>query len=220
VTVAAAPGATPSFSALQASYGLGWLNGEYHGLRVINHSGGTSGFGSTLAFLPEAGLGIVVLTNALQTAMLLGNALPSAVQFRLYELLFDQPETVDAELAALPDIPRPALIPVDTAAVDPYLGRYVHPELGDVTVALRDGRLILDAGELSSELRPGASRDTGPTVYLLFDPPLSLLSELGATLTFAEDAGTPQLTLTLPGIQTLEQVYVFAPAGSAGTPTP
>jgi hypothetical protein len=92
--------------------------------------------------------------------------------------------------------------------------------LGDVTLALRDDRLILEAGELSSELRPGESDDTGQTGYLLFDPPLSLLSELGATISVSENAGIPQVTLTLPGIQTLEQVYVFAPAGPSGTPTP
>jgi hypothetical protein len=39
-----------------SQYGLGWLSGEYRGLRVISHSGGTAGFTAQVAFLPDAAL--------------------------------------------------------------------------------------------------------------------------------------------------------------------
>jgi hypothetical protein len=44
-------------------YGMGWTISDYHGQRLIQHGGGTAGFTTDLAFLPEAGLGVVVLTN-------------------------------------------------------------------------------------------------------------------------------------------------------------
>ena len=52
-------------AAIMTRYGLGWANGEYRGLRVISHTGGTGGFTSEIAFLPEADLGIVILSNSL-----------------------------------------------------------------------------------------------------------------------------------------------------------
>ncbi len=183
-------------------YGLGWLNGQYRGLRVVSHAGGTGGFTAEIAFLPEADLGIVILTNALALAPVpLG--LQAALEIRLFELLFDQPAEFDAQLLAqgaalAASRPRPALGTVDPAAIAPYLGRYDNADLGEVALALRGDRLILDTGELSSELRPRA--DGGAeTVYLLHDPPLSLFSEAyGATVRFAGGAQAPRLTITIP----------------------
>ncbi|HKG26642.1 MAG TPA: serine hydrolase domain-containing protein, partial [Thermomicrobiales bacterium] len=45
----------------ETSYGLGWLVGKYKGLKLIAHGGSTFGFTSDLAFLPDSGVGIVVL---------------------------------------------------------------------------------------------------------------------------------------------------------------
>ena len=45
------------------SYGLGWVVSEYKGLLTLSHAGKTLGCTSELAFLPEADLGISVLTN-------------------------------------------------------------------------------------------------------------------------------------------------------------
>ena len=207
-----APGVELS-SAPVASYGLGWKIEDYHGQRVISHSGGTFGFASEVAFLPEANLGIVVLSNARTP----GDAFPYAVQYRLFELLFDLEAESDAFFSALVDATRAAsdvgVGAVDPDAVSPYLGRYSSPELGAVTLAMRGDRLVLDAGELRSALRPRADA-TGDAVYLLVDPPLSLLSEGGVTLRFAGAAdGQPRLHLTMAANPTgPERVYVFAPA--------
>jgi CubicO group peptidase (beta-lactamase class C family) len=46
------------------SYGLGWFVEDWKGQRLIHHGGNTFGFTSELAFLPEVGSGIVILTNA------------------------------------------------------------------------------------------------------------------------------------------------------------
>jgi CubicO group peptidase (beta-lactamase class C family) len=44
-------------------YGMGWVIEEYNGIPLIWHNGGTLGFTSDLAFLPDANLGVVVLNN-------------------------------------------------------------------------------------------------------------------------------------------------------------
>ena len=48
-------GGPPEMAATMTRYGLGWLNGQYRGLRVVSHAGGTAGFTAEIAFLPEAG---------------------------------------------------------------------------------------------------------------------------------------------------------------------
>ncbi len=45
------------------SYGLGWSMMDYHGRKVISHSGGYDGMISYTCFVPEENLGFVILTN-------------------------------------------------------------------------------------------------------------------------------------------------------------
>jgi CubicO group peptidase (beta-lactamase class C family) len=209
-------GGPPTMAATMTGYGLGWSIGQYRGLRVVSHAGGTAGFSAEIAFLPAADLGIVILTNSLALAPV-PLAFEAAVTIRLFELLFDQPAEFDAQLTAhatalAASRPPPALGTVEPAAVAPYLGRYDNAALGEVSLSLRGDRLILDVGELSSELRPRAD-DGAETVYLLHDPPLSLFSEAyGATVRFAGGTREPRMTITVPASVTgPEQEFVFTP---------
>lgn len=81
---------TPTLAAAYANYGLGWVVGDYHGQRMLSHSGSSLGFESRLAIWPEAELGIVVLTNAQGAELATQGA-----QFRLAELLFNQPAEIE-----------------------------------------------------------------------------------------------------------------------------
>jgi CubicO group peptidase (beta-lactamase class C family) len=209
-------GGPPAMAATMTRYGLGWLNGRYRGLRVVSHAGGTAGFTAEIAFLPDSDLGIVILTNALSLAPI-PLAFEYAVEFRLFELLFDHPAEFDAQLTAQAKAlaaarPRPSLGKVKPAAVAPYLGRYDNGKLGEVSLSLRGDRLVLDVGELSSELRPSADGG-GETVYLLHDPPLSLFSEAyGTTVRLAGAADEPRMTIEVPASVTgPEQTFVFKP---------
>jgi CubicO group peptidase (beta-lactamase class C family) len=47
----------------EASYGLGWFIGRARGKRVVFHPGFIDGYSSALAFVPDADLGVAVLTN-------------------------------------------------------------------------------------------------------------------------------------------------------------
>ena len=57
------PGLHTYFSA----YGLGWGLREYHGHKVVSHSGGLMGFLTRVLMVPEEHLGVVVLTNSDQS---------------------------------------------------------------------------------------------------------------------------------------------------------
>jgi CubicO group peptidase (beta-lactamase class C family) len=47
-----------------AAYALGWGVRDYHGRKLVGHSGGVSGFVTRVLLVPEENLGIVILTNA------------------------------------------------------------------------------------------------------------------------------------------------------------
>jgi CubicO group peptidase (beta-lactamase class C family) len=56
-------GLKPTF----ADYGLGWGLRDYHGRKLVGHTGGVAGFVSRVMLVPEENLGVVVLTNAEET---------------------------------------------------------------------------------------------------------------------------------------------------------
>lgn len=156
-------------------YGLGWFVEDYRGLRLVHHGGNTLGFTSDLAFLPERGLGVVVLTNGQYT-----NVFNEAVRERLFELAFGQPARVGETVAFAAEQARTALEEfreklreVDTGAVTPFAGRYRNGALGEVVLAVRGGGLTLDAGEFASALRPVVDDAGRPDGYILFGAPLA-----------------------------------------------
>jgi CubicO group peptidase (beta-lactamase class C family) len=57
----------PALSGLKANfadYALGWGLRDYHGRKLVGHTGGVGGFVSRVMLVPEENLGVVVLTNA------------------------------------------------------------------------------------------------------------------------------------------------------------
>ncbi|MFT4038146.1 MAG: serine hydrolase domain-containing protein [Thermomicrobiales bacterium] len=203
---AAPPPAPAAMAAFAQHYGLGWVVGAYGGQRVIWHSGGTLGFSALVVFLPEAGLGVVVLTNGSGNAGLL----MYDVVFRLLESLFEQPATMGAVTAArLAGVTewRAALVAtigaLDPAAVEPFVGRWENPELGELALILRDGALTLVSGPYRSRLLPQLADDGSVAGYLLVAPPLS--------------GFPPQMTFTFEGAGDDARVVLTTPA-DAGDP--
>ena len=47
-----------------ADYALGWGLRDYHGRKLVGHTGGVAGFVSRVMLVPEENLGVVILTNA------------------------------------------------------------------------------------------------------------------------------------------------------------
>jgi CubicO group peptidase (beta-lactamase class C family) len=180
-------------------YGLGWIVSDYHGLQLLSHAGNTLGFTSEFAFLPERGLGVVVLTNQRLSF------LNSAVAARLLEMFFEQPYTADEgmqfsfgqfrdQYLELRDKSERIAKPEAAALA---VGSFTNDALGDVTISLNsEGVLIFDAGEFQSELwlytpDEGQAEDRTAVSFLCYDPPLT-----GTEIRFeADDAGIYQMTL-------------------------
>jgi CubicO group peptidase (beta-lactamase class C family) len=182
------------------AYGLGWELGAYKGQPLVSHGGATWGFASQVAFMPQAGLGIIILTNGGSGAFSFG----TAVEYRLFEILFNQPEEVgpaevenrQKQLGAFAAL-RTQTGPIDPIAVAPYQGRFTNPTLGDVLLSLRGGSFVFQTGAVRSELRAQQDGSGQIVSYFFADPPLS---EFPMSLTFqAAPDGRPRVTLKTIG---------------------
>ena len=61
-----------------STYGLGWELFDYHGRKIVNHSGGLDGMISKVVLVPEEKLGFVILTNSI-------NWLPDALMYKVLD---------------------------------------------------------------------------------------------------------------------------------------
>lgn len=183
------------------SYGLGWMVDKYHGLRMIQHGGNTFGFTSDFAFLPEANLGVVVLSNAR-----LANVFNEAARAKLLSLVFEQESEYDAIIDYLLEQDQDNVVRLekqlqdsyDAEAVAPYLGTFSNAILGDITISEQDGKLMLDAGEFSTEMRVRVN-DEGETEYVTVNTPAA-----GVPFEFVEQNGKPVVKLDI-----VTDVYTF-----------
>ncbi|CAA9557061.1 MAG: Beta-lactamase [uncultured Thermomicrobiales bacterium] len=175
----------------ETGYGLGWLVGEHKGAPLIEHGGNTFGFTSDLAFLPEAGLGIVTLANA-QGA----NLFTVAVRERLLEMAYGQASEVAANVDFYLEQGQQAVADlrlgseIDPAAVAPFVGDYVNAALGEVSLELTNGALVLDAGEFRTELLPTLNGAGAVAGYITADAPVA-----GALVALRRENGAPVMVV-------------------------
>jgi CubicO group peptidase (beta-lactamase class C family) len=182
-------------------YGLGLMVNRAYGTPLVGHGGNTLGFTADLWFLPEHGVGLVILVNGVAA-----NTFRSVVGRRLLELLFDGRDqarsALDFAVAELKtslerDLPRIDLVP-DPAWLKPLLGTYQNADLGQITLRMQGKTAVLDAGEWKATA--GRYRDPDGTQKLLITgPPLT-----GMHLVPETKDGRTTLTLRTP-----QQVYVF-----------
>lgn len=181
-------------------FGLGWIiEPDYHGLSHIDYTGGNVGYSSYLSFLPDANLGVVVLTNRAVDAGFI-----RAVAEYVFESTFGLEHTADATYSALDEninglvaqISSTLETQVDPEAVADFLGDY---ERG-ISVRLNEGgefTLATVFGDFPLYAVSG-QKDTfaiGLTIGLNVQ---FAEDEAGNTsLTIIWDAGEPQPPLTL-----------------------
>lgn len=153
-------------------YGMGLLVNTQYGIPVVSHGGSMFGYKSDMIFLPDHGVGAVILTNADS-----GGYLTWAFRRRLLEVLFDgKPEAVEqARVANIQKLADRAkwrerlVVPPAAAEVEKLASRYSSPALGVLSVRTADGSTIFDFGTWSSAV---ASRknDDGTTSFITIDP--------------------------------------------------
>jgi CubicO group peptidase (beta-lactamase class C family) len=153
-------------------YGMGLVVNRQYGVPVVSHGGSLFGYKSDMIFLPDHGVGAVILTNSDS-----GGYLSGLFRRRLLEVLFDgKPEAIEqAKAAKLQRIANLAkrrerlVVPADAAEVDKLAPRYASPVLGALAVRTEDGATIFDFGKWHSSV---ASRknDDGTTSFVSIDP--------------------------------------------------
>jgi CubicO group peptidase (beta-lactamase class C family) len=153
-------------------YGMGLFIDKRWGVEVVHHGGDLLGYHSDMMWLPEYGVGAVILTNADP-----GVDLRAPFLRRLLEVLFDgRPEAEEQlSVAAKQKIAQEAkarerfVIPADPAEATKLASRYVSPALGELNVRREGGSVAFDVGGWRSQV---ASRknDDGTVSFITIDP--------------------------------------------------
>ncbi|MBC7447612.1 MAG: serine hydrolase [Hymenobacteraceae bacterium] len=127
------------------AYGLGIYTADYNGRQIYWHTGGADGFVSGTCFVPEVGLGIVILTNQDNQGFF------EALRYQLLDAYLGVPYVNRSQQALAPTRAaeatearqRAALSEAVAKARDPkplprslsaYAGTYQHPLMGAITL--------------------------------------------------------------------------------------
>jgi CubicO group peptidase (beta-lactamase class C family) len=155
-----------------ATYGMGLVVSMQYGIPIVGHGGSLFGYKSDMIFLPDHGVGAVILTNA-DT----GGYLAGFLGRRLLEVLFDgKPEAIEQakaanvqRIVAIAKNRERLTVPADRGEAGKLARHYSSPALGAFRVRLEDGATIFDFGKWHSAV---ASRknDDGTTSFISIDP--------------------------------------------------
>lgn len=186
-----------------STYGMGLFVNTRPGVPVVRHGGSMIGFKSDMFWLPENGIGAVVLTNSDSGQLLLG-----AFLRRLLEVSFDgRPEAVeDLSTAA---VRRKELftkgrekmvIPADPVVVARLAKAYSNPALGRLDVRTEGKQTLFDLGEWHGEIASQQNED-GSISLVTISPGIT-----GFEFVLEDKNGSTQLT-----IRDMQHEYVFTP---------
>ncbi len=155
-----------------ATYGMGLMVDKTWGVPVVHHGGDLAGFHSDMMWLPEQGVGAVILTNADAGVFIRG-----PFQRRLLEVLFDgkplaqgQIDTGVARLKAQVAAERKRLtVPANPADVAKLADSYRNAALGSIQVERADKSTAFNFGAWKSDV---ASRknDDGSISFVTISP--------------------------------------------------
>ena len=134
-----------------ADYALGWGLRDYHGRKLVGHTGGVAGFVSRVMLVPEENLGVVILTNAEE-----GGAFDSILYHVLdhyfglpptdwigaFKTLKDQEEKEAAETMKKAEAARSADSKL-SLPLERYSGVYTDAWYGPITIRMQNGALVI-----------------------------------------------------------------------------
>ncbi len=166
----------PQVSAGEDSgYGMGLFVSRRLGTEIVSHGGSMPGYRSDMVWLPEHGVGAVLLTNAQSGGLLL------TPFFRyLLETLFDaRPEAAGFVEAAAAENKawiaqnrKRFSIPPDPAESARLASLYSNPLVGELAVKREAGSVVFDFGEWRSAVASRRNED-GSLSYVTIDPIVS-----------------------------------------------
>ena len=189
------------------TYGMALMVDTRYGIPVVRHGGDLAGYHSDMIWLPDHGVGVVILTNADAGVLIRGPLLR-----RLLEVLFDgKPEAEEMlkvatarRKASIAKERERLVLPADPDAVARLAPHYVSTALGEVNVLKKGTATLFDVGEWKSAV---ASRknDDGTISFITIDPTLE-----GFEFVVADKDGARRLI-----IRDAQHEYVFQEATAA-----
>jgi CubicO group peptidase (beta-lactamase class C family) len=137
------------------TYGMGLQVNKQYGAPVVHHGGDMIGFHSDMMWLPEHGVGAVVLTNGDP-----GFIIRSVFRRKLLEVLFDGRAEADAQMAAaakqyydgLAAERKLVTVPADPTQAAKLAAQYKNAAIGDIAVSRKGTQTVFDFGEWQSEV--------------------------------------------------------------------
>jgi CubicO group peptidase (beta-lactamase class C family) len=144
----------PSLAALKpdfADYALGWNVRDYHGRKLVAHTGGLVGLVSRVMLVPRENLGVVILTNAEQVGAF------ESILFHVLDHYFQLPPTDwVAAFKAAKDLQEKSAAAVEerqnatrdanshpSLPLEKYAGIYQDAWYGPATIRMENGHLVL-----------------------------------------------------------------------------
>lgn len=200
------------------AYALGWAVDSYRGHTKAAHGGNIDGFSSLVSFLPEDGIGVVVLTNKNSSTI------PQDITFTVVDRLLG--------LEALPWSKRykqddavtkaGASVGKERAAADRLAGTTPSHPLADYTGAYEHdgyGRVLVQEHDDGLEVRYNAL--AGPLTHRHYDTFEHDFRELGVKFpfTFATDASGDIVSVAVP-MEPMVKDIVFVKQSPAEMSTP
>jgi CubicO group peptidase (beta-lactamase class C family) len=191
------------------TYGMALMIENTYGIPVVHHGGDLAGYHSDMIWLPEHGVGAVILTNSDSGVIIRGPLLR-----RLLEVVFDARPEAEEQLrvaaaqrkAAIAKARERLVVPADPAAVTQLAARYTNDALGELKVTKDGTTTTFDIGEWKSVV---ASRknDDGTISFITIDPTLD-----GFEFVVADKDGKRRLIT-----RDAQHEYVWVEAGPART---
>jgi CubicO group peptidase (beta-lactamase class C family) len=132
-----------------ADYAMGWFTDVYRGHRRVSHGGNIDGFSALVGFLPDDGLGYVILTNMNGTGfpeLLIRTATDRILGLEAHDWIGEaakQLEKAEGETKKAEEKKITRKIPGTKPAhpLADYAGVYHHPGYGDLKVEFAGDRL-------------------------------------------------------------------------------
>jgi CubicO group peptidase (beta-lactamase class C family) len=183
------------------TYGMGLEVDTQYGLPVVHHGGDLIGYHSDMFWLPEQGVGGVILTNADGGWMLRGPFIRKVLE-ELFdghaEALEDVQSSAKSYKAEIAKDRERLVIPPAPEATARLAKHYRSKSLGEIAVTTRGPAVTFDFGEWRSSM---ASRknDDGTTSMITIDPSLR-----GEAFVIEEKAGKRTLV-----VRDMQHEYVF-----------
>jgi CubicO group peptidase (beta-lactamase class C family) len=151
------------------TYGMGLEVNTTYGIPVVHHGGSLIGYRSDMMWLPDHGVGAVVLTNSDA-----GTNIVSRFQRKLLEVLFDGHTEADADLATRAKAMHESIlaerklltVPADKDEAAKLAPKYQSPVLGEIRVGKAGDATIFDFGEWKTPVATRKNPD-GTTSFVV-----------------------------------------------------